>query len=353
MKARALAEAALGAHPLGDDAPSPPPIDDFDAEALMESPGGAQESDGDCVVVEKDVQVLSQGDDRSSQLYGHMRQFKRCLNKISKACASEYIFETDGTISESNFDFAEDMRKCGEMMLGAGRQMLQHAERFKTRIGEKIRRKLEQQAKEKADRNPSSLSSEGDDDSGPSNPKKRKQDESVVPAKQCETETVKKIGKFWICKVCKKRHTDKRTLLGCLKSQTGERMLCPKPGCNEKFSNEIRFFQHCRRHIEGPYICKRCNKEFQSKSSLNKHGDIHAREDGPTKQFYYCKYPGCKRKYVSKQSLKEHVPIHQKTSNKELRPFKCRFCKKRYNTPGSMRQHISTMHRHLLHKNKQ
>ncbi|CAG9859203.1 unnamed protein product [Phyllotreta striolata] len=95
-------------------------------------------------------------------------------------------------------------------------------------------------------------------------------------------------------------------------------------------SHKYKTFKYSKRKHD----CKKCGKQFSSKSSLNRHILIVHEE---TKRFR-CEI--CDEKFTVKNSLKYHMNIHTDT-----KPYKCNLCSRAFRQPAPLIRHRRTKHK--------
>lgn len=78
------------------------------------------------------------------------------------------------------------------------------------------------------------------------------------------------------------------------------------------------------------YSCKKCGKNYNSRSTLNDHQHSNCGQS----PLYKCSYDGCGKAMHSLGSLKTHELIHSGTL-----AHGCRFCEKRFRTQGQVKVH--------------
>lgn len=98
-------------------------------------------------------------------------------------------------------------------------------------------------------------------------------------------------------------------------------VLCPEPGCGQKFRFERTALVHRKKEhgFVQRHICSICNREFKEVGNLRQHIQIH----GESKR-YICNY--CGKGFHLPYNLKEHMNMHT-----GARPYPCTVCGKTFN----------------------
>ena len=159
-------------------------------------------------------------------------------------------------------------------------------------------------------------------------------DEHAIEKYLCET-----CGKDFIRSSSLKIHKEnvhlgqiQKSVLFKKKAPRKENVLCNH--CGKSFSRTSSLKEHIStRHSRiKSFKCDKCDKEFFSRKSLQKHAIIHA-----DVKKYACKF--CSYKTNSRNILISHLRIH--TGEK---PFKCSFCGNRFRIALSLRWHLENAH---------
>lgn len=110
-----------------------------------------------------------------------------------------------------------------------------------------------------------------------------------------------------------------------------KKMICPL--CPRRFKEEISLKQHLMYHNEIAYCCPKCDKTFNSYSSMVYHQGKHN-----TPESRYC--IRCNRNFTSPESFQKHIKLHGKSKphlvpekpsqtdkpKSEPKPFGCSIC---------------------------
>lgn len=137
------------------------------------------------------------------------------------------------------------------------------------------------------------------------------------------------------CAQCGKSYGRKVRLvrhLSICHSKDPKRHVCSEPGCKAKYSRP----DHLKRHLESAHnyreklICIRCESEFASGATLEKHQRSHER------RIFRCQWDGCRRAFLKHQHLRTHQYVHT-----GLKPFVCEKsdCNRRFLLPSQLRHH--------------
>jgi len=96
---------------------------------------------------------------------------------------------------------------------------------------------------------------------------------------------------------------------------------CTYPGCCRTFQKQVWCNKHLATHFTN-HICPTCNKVLSSKSTLNRHLQIHVDKRKTLK----C--TSCEHSFFFQSDLK----YHEKTAHSEGNLFRCTDCEKQYST---------------------
>lgn len=107
---------------------------------------------------------------------------------------------------------------------------------------------------------------------------------------------------------------------------------CTYPGCNKKYSVEIRLKLHMKTHMTNkPFKCEICEKSFVMRGDLKTHQKFHS-EERPFK----CTL--CDKAYKTNEHLKEHVNIQ----HYGIKKFHCDVCQKNFGKSSALKAHLKT-----------
>uniref|UniRef100_A0A8C6NQD1 C2H2-type domain-containing protein n=1 Tax=Nothobranchius furzeri TaxID=105023 RepID=A0A8C6NQD1_NOTFU len=134
------------------------------------------------------------------------------------------------------------------------------------------------------------------------------------------------------CLACDKQFKEKEALEKHLKLhrkvEVGPRSLkCSE--CNKEFNRMYHLKRHLMSHRRAAnadcYTCPDCHKNFFFPEDLNKHLEIHAKENSGT-----C--PKCDATFSTAEDLESHMEVHRKTYN-------CSTCGKKFKVEYALKKH--------------
>ncbi|XP_063222108.1 gastrula zinc finger protein XlCGF26.1-like [Bacillus rossius redtenbacheri] len=156
------------------------------------------------------------------------------------------------------------------------------------------------------------------------------EDKNVVKYNECIKES-----KNHICEICAAAFMQRSHLATHMRRHNTERRFkCHECGSFFKTKSSVYFHMKC--HLEAPFVCKICSKEYPERKKLMRHVRIiHASLD-----LYPCKK--CGKTFKTRQKYELHLTLHT-----GLKPFACDLCQKTFVYKSTYVQH---MHSHELHK---
>lgn len=111
--------------------------------------------------------------------------------------------------------------------------------------------------------------------------------------------------------------------------------------CTASFNRLGNLNQHKKKHVDKtviptvtPFECNACGKRFQSKLTLKYHLAKHTGDKYP----FDCEI--CGKKFIAIDPYRVHMRVHTGE-----RPFECEICKKTFRSSGTLKQHITSLHR--------
>lgn len=111
--------------------------------------------------------------------------------------------------------------------------------------------------------------------------------------------------------------------------------------CTASFNRLGNLNQHKKKHVDvsaappvSSFECNACGKRFQSKLTLKYHLAKHTGDKYP----FDCEI--CGKKFIAIDPYRVHMRVHTGE-----RPFQCEVCKKTFRSSGTLKQHISSLHR--------
>ncbi|KAK3921745.1 Zinc finger protein 2-like protein [Frankliniella fusca] len=111
--------------------------------------------------------------------------------------------------------------------------------------------------------------------------------------------------------------------------------------CTASFNRLGNLNQHKKKHVDKtavpavtPFECNACGKRFQSKLTLKYHLAKHTGDKYP----FDCEI--CGKKFIAIDPYRVHMRVHTGE-----RPYECEVCKKTFRSSGTLKQHISSLHR--------
>ncbi|XP_041470863.1 zinc finger protein 624-like [Lytechinus variegatus] len=147
-----------------------------------------------------------------------------------------------------------------------------------------------------------------------------------------EHESFHKFSKGHTCPICDKKEINSRTLAKHMKTHEPLVLKCNE--CNRTYKTRAGLRKH-RNEFHG-HQCKVCFETFPYKADFKKHEQTHkaSSKNGP--------HTG--KKLIDAAMPEEPKDMLGKTTNYYLRPFKCRYCPKRYSLRSSVRTHEKEQH---------
>ncbi|XP_018578498.1 zinc finger protein 501-like [Anoplophora glabripennis] len=141
------------------------------------------------------------------------------------------------------------------------------------------------------------------------------------------TKSNKKSISELICKICNKNFSSKSSVLQHLQLHGEKKFLCTI--CGKSFLRNRQLEDHSKLHTgEKPHVCKYCGKSFRLISGYKSHILIHTGEKP-----YKCKM--CNKGFVQSVHLRKHQRVH--TGEK---PYQCSFCGKCFAEKCNLKVHI-------------
>eukprot|EP00057_Strongylocentrotus_purpuratus_P003718 XP_003727213.1 PREDICTED: zinc finger protein 676 [Strongylocentrotus purpuratus] len=147
-----------------------------------------------------------------------------------------------------------------------------------------------------------------------------------------EHESFHKFSQGHACPVCDKKETNSRTLAKHMKTHEPLVLKCKE--CNRIYKTKSALRKHLN-EFHG-HQCRICSERFPYMTDCKKHEQTH---QGSTKNGAHTG-----KSLLSASSPEEPKDMLGKTSNYYQRPFKCRYCPKRYSLRSSVKTHEKERH---------
>ncbi|XP_029950557.1 zinc finger protein 665-like [Salarias fasciatus] len=134
------------------------------------------------------------------------------------------------------------------------------------------------------------------------------------------------------CLACDKQFKDKSALASHLKGHkkvesSPQSLICGE--CGKVFSRMYHLKRHIMTHRKASntecYKCPDCHRDFAFPEDLNKHLEIHVKENKGT-----C--PKCNENFGSLKELQTHMEVHQKS-------YSCSICEKKFKVEYALKKH--------------
>ncbi|XP_029008158.1 zinc finger protein 26-like isoform X1 [Betta splendens] len=141
------------------------------------------------------------------------------------------------------------------------------------------------------------------------------------------------------CLACEKQFRDKATLVNHLKLHKKVQQSSPRSlicgDCGKVFGRMYHLKRHIMTHRKAAnserYKCPDCQKNFAFPQDLNKHMEIHLKENNGT-----C--PKCDQTFNSPEELEAHMGVHEKS-------YACNTCGKKFKVEYALKKHEQS-HQH-------